>query len=194
MRFFYTFLLVVALSFTASAEAYRGFLLTKDNYQLTGYFNLIEYSPTGNYITFTNDFGDVYAIHPMLVKGFGFNQDGSSVRFASRYHEGQWFFLRQVEAGRYLNLYSLPDGKDNYVDDSMLQLFTVRPPNYWLEFGRAQMLPVPRLGYKKVLKDFMAETNPSLARRIGKRGYRYKDIENIVAEYNVTSSRKRVRL
>ena len=93
MRHIYTFLLVVALSFSLSAEAYRGFLLTKDDYQLTGYFNLIEYSPTGNFITFTNDFGDVYAIHPMLVKGFGFNEGGESVRYISRFHEGQWFFL-----------------------------------------------------------------------------------------------------
>ena len=104
MRHLYTFLLVVALSFSLSAEAYRGFLLTKDDYQLTGYFNLIEYSPTGNFITFTNDFGDVYAIHPMLVKGFGFNEDGESIRYISRYHEGQWFFLREVEAGRHLRL------------------------------------------------------------------------------------------
>ena len=40
----------------------------------------------------------------------------------------------------------------------------------------------------------MKERNPGLAKRIGKRGYRYRDLINIVAEYNVTSGRKRRRL
>lgn len=194
MRYFYTLLLSIVISLSLSAESYRGFLLTKDNYQLTGYFNLIEYSPTGNYITFTNDFGDVYAIHPMLVKGFGFNENGSSIRFISRYHEGQWFFLREVTPGRYLRLYSLPDGKDRYVDDSMLRLFSNPPPTYWLAYGKAEVLPIPRVGYRRVIREFMQESNPNLAARIGKKGYRYKNLELIVAEYNVTSGRKRKRL
>ena len=195
MRYLYSLLIVIAVSFTLSAEAYRGFLLTKDNYQLTGYFNLIEYSATGNFITFTNDFGDVYAISPQLVKGFGFNEDGSSVRFISRYHEGQWFFLREVEPGRALSLFSLPDGKDRYVDDTMLRLFVNPPAANWFEYGKGQMMPVHRVGYKKTLREFFSETNPSLARRIGKKGYRYKDLRNIVAEYNVTTvGRKRRRL
>ena len=191
MRYCYSLFLLLALSFTLGAEAYRGFLLTKDNHQLTGYFNLIEYSPNGNYITFTNDFGDVYAIHPMLVKGFGFNEEGQSIRFISRFHEGQWFFLRQVSQGRHLSLYSLPDGKDRYVDDSMLRLFVNPPPQMWLAYGKGELIGVPRVGYKRFLREFMKETNPSLAKRIGKKGYRYRDLENIVAEYNVTSRRRR---
>ncbi|NJC26315.1 hypothetical protein [Neolewinella antarctica] len=194
MRYCYALLLVVAFTLTAAAESYRGFLLTKDNYQLTGYFNLIEYSPTGNYITFTNDFGDVYAIAPQLVKGFGFNQEGSSIRFISRYHEGQWFFLREVEPGRHLSLFALPDGKDQYVDDSMLRLFSTQPAAYWFEYGKNQLLPIPRVGYKRTIRNFMAESNPSLAGRIGKKGYRYRDMVNIVAEFNVTGGRKRRRL
>ena len=78
-------LLSFILSVNLLADSYRGFLLTKDDYQLTGYFNGIEYSPYGNFMTFTNDFGDVYAIHPMLVKGFGFTEDGKSVRYVSRF-------------------------------------------------------------------------------------------------------------
>ncbi len=194
MRYFHTLLLVAFFSLSLCAEDYRGFLLTKDNHQLTGYFNLIEYSPTGNYITFTNDFGDVYSIHPMLVKGFGFNEDGQSIRFISRFFAGQWYFLRELASGRHISLYGLPDGSDRYVDDSMLRLFADPPPAYYLVNKRGEILPVPRVGYKKRLRQFMEQTNPELAKRVGKKGYRYKDMVNIVAEYNVTSGRRRRRL
>ncbi|OAV42593.1 hypothetical protein [Lewinella sp. 4G2] len=195
MRYCYSLLLVLSLSITVSAEAYRGFLLTKDDYHLTGYFNLIEYSPTGNYITFTNDFGDVYAISPQLVKGFGFSEGDQTVRFISRYHEGQWFFLREVVPGRVLSLFSMPNGNDRYVDDTMLRLFTNPPAPFWFEYGKGNLMPINRVGYKKTLRTFFTETNPGLAKRIGKKGYRYRDLHNIVAEYNVTTAgRKRRRL
>ena len=177
-----------------SAESLRGFLLTKDNYQLTGYFNKIEYTPTGNQITFTNDFGDVYFIHPQLVKGFGFSENGINVRFISRYHEGQWFFLRMVVPGRLLQLYSLPDGSDPYVDDQLLRVFETPPAPFWLVSGKDLVLPVPRQGYKRVLRTFFKENNSELALVVGKKGYRYKDLAAMVLQFNEERSRRRRRL
>ena len=194
MRYIFTLFLVAGYWLTAGAVELRGFLLTKDNYQLTGYFNLISYAPTGNLITFTNDFGDVYAIHPQLVKGFGFSLEGRNYRYISRFHEGQWFFLQLEQDGRALRLYSLPDGSDRWVDDTMLRLFTVPPPAYWFEYGKQQLLGVPRAGFKRTLREFFAETAPGLAARIGKKGYRYRDLREIVLEYNELRGRKRRRL
>ena len=58
MRHLLSLLIILGLSFSISAESLRGFLLTKDNYQLTGYFNVLSYSATGNLSTVTNDLGD----------------------------------------------------------------------------------------------------------------------------------------
>lgn len=194
MRQLFTLIFIVGLFGSVQAAELRGFLLTKDNYQLTGYFNLIRYAPSGNLITFTNDFGDVYSIRPQLVKGFGFSLEGENYRFISRFHEGQWFFLRLEEDGRALRLYSLPDGRDQWVDDSMLKLFSVPPPTYWFEHGRQQLLGIPRAGFKRTLRQFFAQSAPELSSVIGKRGYRYKNIPEIVREFNELRSRRRRRL
>ncbi len=194
MRNTFTLLFLISLTCSLSAESLRGFLLTKDNYQLTGYFNLLEYSITGNQIIFTNDFGDIYSIHPMLVKGFGFNKDGTSFRFVSRYHEGQWFFLREEVAGRALSLYRLPDGTDQYVDDTMLRLFAEQPATYYFLYGEQKIMPIHRYGFKRTLRDFFADSAPQLAAVMGKRGYRYKDLHTIVMEYNELKISRRKRL
>lgn len=194
MRKTTTLLFLILLSFSLSAESLRGFLLTKDDYQLTGYFSVLEYSPTGNLITFTNDFGDVYSIHPMLVKGFGFSKDGTSFRFVSRFHEGQWFFLHEEVPGRALSLYRLPDGSNNWVDDSMLRLFSSPPPTYYFLYGDRKILPVPRVGFKRLLREFFSDASPDLAARIGKKGYRYRDLATIVKEFNLNSGQRRRRL
>jgi hypothetical protein len=194
MRGKFTFLLLIGLSFALGAESLRGFLLTKDNYQLTGYFNVLQYSPTGNLITFTNDFGDVYSIHPMLVKGFGFSKDGTSFRFISRFHEGQWFFLHEEVFGRALSLYRLPDGSNNWVDDSVLRLFQTPPATYYFLYGEGKLLAIPRVGYKRTLRDFFEKASPEMAGRIGKKGYRYRDLFDIVVQFNELKGRSRRRL
>jgi hypothetical protein len=194
MRYFYSLFIILGLSFSLQAESLRGFLLTKDNYQLTGYFNVLSYSPTGNLITFTNDFGDVYSIHPMLVKGFGFSKEGTSFRFVSRFHEGQWFFLHEDVAGRALSLYRLPDGSNNWVDDSMLRLFQTPPPTYYFFYGDRKILPIPRSSFKKTLKVFFERRSPAIASKIGKKGFRYRNLIEIVERYNELKGRSRRRL
>lgn len=194
MRYIYTLLLLVGCWSVTGATELRGFLLTKDNYQLTGYFNVIRYTPAGNLIEFTNDFGDVYSIHPQLVKGFGFSLDGLNYRFISRFHEGQWFFLRLEQDGRALRLFSLPDGSDQWVDDRMLRLFVNPPPNYWFEYGKQQLIGIPRIGFKRTVRDFMRATAPGLASKIGKKGFRYRDIHEIVTQYNELRGSRRRRL
>lgn len=194
MRKLYSIFLLLALSATLSASEFRGFLLTRDGIQLTGYFNLIEYSPTGNYITFTNDFGDIYSIHPMLVRGFGFSKDGTSFRYISRFHNGQWYFLREEVYGRTLRLYRLPDNENNWVDDSLLKLYTDPPPTFYIGYGEDQLLPVPRVGFKRTMREFLSTASPELAGKIGKKGYRYRDLYAIVGQVNELTGRQRRRL
>jgi hypothetical protein len=187
-------LLFLCWSAVAFGDSYRGFLLTKDGYQLTGYLNVLQYTAGGNLITFTNDFGDEYVIHPFLVSGFGFTYDGETMRFVSRRHEGMWFFLQEEVRGRSVSLFRLPRGSGRWVDDTMLRFLASPPPEYYLEYARGQFLGVPRLGYKRTLREFFAASNPRLSAKIGKRGYRYRDLDAIVRECNELRSRKRRRL
>ncbi|CAH0999544.1 hypothetical protein LEM8419_00844 [Neolewinella maritima] len=193
MRHYYLLILIL-FSSLASAESFRGFLLTKDGYQLTGYLNVLQYSPGGNIITFTNDFGDEYSIHPFLVSGFGFNYNGESMRFVSRQHEGMWYFLQEEVRGRSISLFRLPKGGGRWVDDSMLRMFSTPPPEYYLEYGQGEFLAVPRGGYKRNLREFLREASPELAKKIGSRGYRYRNMDAIVTEFNERSTRRRRRL
>ena len=188
--------LLVFLLFTtpAFADSFRGFLMTKDGYQLTGYLNILQYAPGGNIITFTNDFGDEYTIHPFLVSGFGFNFNGEPMRFVSRRHEGLWYFLQEEVSGKGVTLFRLPRGGGEWLDDRMLRLFRDPPPEYYFEYGQGKFLPVPRGGYKRTLRDFFRQRNADLAAKIGTRGYRYRDMHAIVAEFNSRSDRKRRRL
>lgn len=192
MRHLYL-LLFLSCSLSLSAAQFRGFLLTKDGYKLTGYLEVVTYTLTGNTITFSNDFGDRYTIHPFLINGFGFSDDGESYRFVSRFSEGQWYFLQVVNDDRNLKLYSLPESR-KWVDDKLLRLISTPVPEYFIEPRGQTLIPVPRTAFKRVLREFCKPRYPELAKRIGKRGYRYKNIAGIIAEYNERNSRKRRRL
>ena len=194
MKYAYLLLFFLCLGTSVRAAELRGFLLTKDGYQLTGYLERIQYSPTGNEIRFVNDFGDTYIIHPFLVSGFGFTHEGTSYRFVSRFHEGQWFFLQEKADGRTLRLYRLPESSDSWVDDSLLRLFTVPPPTFYLEYGRGQLMGVPRTGFRRAMREFFNVVSPAMAKKVGTKGYRYRDLALIVAEVNEMSARQRRRL
>lgn len=196
MKKTYFLFLLFCISFISVAQAanFRGFLLTKDNYRLTGYINKIEYSLTGIVIQFTNDFGDQYNIYPNLVNGFGFTNEGKTYRYVSRYYEGRWLFLEALETGKRLNLFRAPDGSQRWVDDSFQAFLSDPIAEYWLQLRGAEIIPLQRIGYKRQLRELLAETAPSLANKIGKKGYRFKDIEAIVANYNSSAKRSRRKL
>lgn len=187
------FLLTLAV---AQAESFRGFLLTKDNYRLTGYINKIEYSLTGIVMQFTNDFGDRYNIFPNLVKGFGFTaDDGEQHRYVSYYHEGRWLFLRSSQpVAKRLQLLYAPKGPKEFVDDSFQAYLEDPIPEYWLQLRGEALLPVDRIGFRRDLRAYLAPTAPDLSMKIGKKGYRYRDLEFIVEEYNNRAKRSSRRL
>lgn len=196
MKKIYLVLLLLTFSIGAvQAANFRGFLLTKDNYRLTGYINKIEYSLSGIVIQFTNDFGDQYNIFPNLVNGFGFtSEDGEVHRYVSRFHEGRWLFLEAVNNGRRLRLFQAPTGSKEFVDDSFQAYLADPIPQYWLQLPGRKIEPVQRGGFKRYMRELLSEGSPSLAVKIGKKGYRYRDLINIVQEYNETAKRSRRRL
>ncbi len=195
-KLYFSLVFLLLNSAVIQAENFRGFLLTKDNYRLTGYINKIEYSLTGIVIQFTNDFGDRYRILPNLVKGFGFTaEDGEQHRYVSYYHQGRWLFLRSSStAGKRLQLLTAPKGPKEFVDDSFQAYFAEPIPEYWLQLRGEEVLPVERTSFRRDLRAYLAATAPDLSMKIGKKGYRYRDLEFIVEEYNKRARRSSRRL
>jgi hypothetical protein len=192
--YFLFLLFCIAFCSTAYAANFRGFLLTKDNYRLTGYINKIEYSISGIVIQFTNDFGDQYNIYPNLVNGFGFSNGGETFRYVSRYYEGRWLFLRALESGKRLNLFRAPDGNQRWVDDSFQAILANPISDFWLQPRGQKIIPLQRIGFKRQLRQLLAESAPALANKIGKKGYRFKNIQEIVVMYNNSAKRSRRKL
>lgn len=187
-------LLVFCFCGKLSAESLRGFLLTKDNYHLTGYVNQINYVVTGLQIEFTNDFGDRYVIYPNYVKGFGYTKDGETFRYVSKYHEGRWYFLRTIETKKRMDFYRLPDGSQRWVDDRLLAALSSPIPQYWIQIKGQKLLGIQRARFKKTLREYLEETAPELARKIGSKGYRYRNIQDIVRFYNEKKRHRTKRL
>lgn len=187
---------VVAFLFvsTLGAESLRGFLLTKDDQRLTGYVNQINYVVTGLEIEFTNDFGDRYYIYPNLVKGFGFTKDGMTFRYVSRYYEGRWYFLEVLQRGKKMEFFQVPDGDEQWVDDKLLAMVNEPIARYWLAIRGQSLFPVLRTGFKRKLREYLTPTAPELAAKIGSKGYRYKNIHEIVAAYEQSFRRSKKRL
>ncbi|PHI21680.1 hypothetical protein CEQ90_02395 [Lewinellaceae bacterium SD302] len=188
------FVLALLFAGTLSAESLRGFLVTKDDLRLTGYVNQINYVVTGLEIEFTNDFGDRYYIYPNLVKGFGFTKDGQTFRYVSRYYDGRWYFLEILQRDKRMEFFQIPDGDDNWVNDRLLSLITEPISRYWLAIRGQALFPVHRVGFKRKLREYLQPTAPELAQKIGSKGYRYKNIHEIVAAYEESFKRSKRRL
>ncbi|MEM8584324.1 MAG: hypothetical protein AAGF87_08650 [Bacteroidota bacterium] len=166
---------------------------TKDDLHLTGYINFIQYRTNGLVIQFTNDFGDEYIIEPNRVAGFGFETDDRVMRYVSFFNEGRWLFLRVVERGRKLSLYRVPDDNSSWVDASTYQYLGSSLPDYWIRARNGDMIPIFRGGFKRTMRSLVADL-PQLAGKIGSRGYRYRNLEAIISEYNRSSRRANRRL
>ncbi|MEO0625347.1 MAG: hypothetical protein AAFY36_16755 [Bacteroidota bacterium] len=188
-----TCLFLLCTCFSLHADAYRGFLHTKDDLHLTGYINFIQYRTNGLVIQFTNDFGDEYIIEPNRVAGFGFETDDRVLRYVSFYSEGRWLFLRVLERGRKLDLYQVPDDRSKWVDASSYQYLGSSLPDYWIRTRGGEMIPMYRTGFKRAMRALVSDS-PELEEKIGSRGYRYKNLREIVAEYNRSSRRANRRL
>lgn len=195
-KLYFSFIFLLFTLVAIQAESFRGFLLTKDNYRLTGYINKIEYSLTGIVIQFTNDFGDRYNIFPNLVKGFGFtNEDGEQHRYVSYFHEGRWLFLRTSgTVAKRLQILYAPKGPKEFVDDSFQGYLANPIAEFWLQLRGESLIAVERIGFRRQLRDYLGTTAPDLAIKIGKKGYRYRDLESIVEEYNKRAKRSSRRL
>lgn len=192
MKKIYTiFFCLFLFSCTLFATQNPGFIITKDAKIITGKVADIFYSNWKSELVFINEMGRRYYFHPAVIHGFAIHKDGEMVQFESKYYKGTWRFLEVMEKGKKLSLYRSPmiktqQATQKYGEEKVISR---KVNEYWLEAGLAIPVRVYPLGYKKKLREFMSN-QPRLVKKIGTEGYRFKNLEKIINEYNELNEQK----
>lgn len=198
MRYIYTtciLLLSLSLSWAQSPDALTGYIVTKNNYHLTGSIGIIEHSHVGSMVEFINDFGTPYYLHPALIRGFVFYEGPAIHAYESKYYRNHWMYLRVQYAGDNISLLQTPETlvKYAYVDGKVVSR-TRKIVQYWVELADQRIVPLNRFGFRWQMRRLMEENAPRLARKIGKKGYRFKDLYTILEEYDRECAKGKRRL
>lgn len=169
----------------ASADGlYNGFILTKNGIRLTGKIGAIFYSDYRSEVVFINDFGTKYLISPQLIRGFAFTKD-STVAYESKINDRSWCFLEVLQKDEGMSLYKSPIEKVETVRElSGVKTYSITVHEYWLELKGKRPVLVRRLGFRRQLQKMLRKVAPELSEKIGSPGYRFRDLNEIVAEYN----------
>ncbi|MEM9918450.1 MAG: hypothetical protein AAF990_10165 [Bacteroidota bacterium] len=162
----------------------KDFLITLDGAKLTGSIRGIDVSSGHSEISFENDFGDIYTVHPATIFGFVCEAQGETMLYESKCLKGEWLFLRVEKKGEVLSLYTSFERQLQFTQaDEPPIVVEEKNPQVWLQFKGEQPFKLHRLTYRRVLRKRMA-SYPDLANRIGKRGFRYDNIAMITDLYN----------
>jgi len=173
----------------SQTDIYEGYLVTKNNYRLTGYIGSIDIDDRGTQIRFVNDFGTPYKIYPALIKGFVFYQGPMMQAYESKYYRNHWMFLSVEYSGENVRLLRTPDKQSAYSRSINREV-----KRYWLETPGLGVVPIPRIGFRRYMRKIISEVSPELARQIGKSGYRFKNLYDIMAAFDSESGQDKRRL
>ena len=169
------------------SEVFKGYIVTKNGIKLTGQIGTVTQSARENSVIFINDFGNIYTIYPQLIKGFAFEQDSSAVLFESKIerYEKKWVFMKVLCKGKGLNLYiNVSERYNSLISPYETRTKSFKTKDFFLEVNGKIPFKVKRLGFKKQIHKLVQRRAPALANKIGQKGYRYKDLVNIINQYN----------
>lgn len=192
MKKLYTiFFCFFLLNCTLLATQNPGFIITKDAKIITGQVADIFYSNWKSELVFINEMGRRYYFQPAVIKGFAIHKKNEIVQFESKYYKGTWRFLEVIEKGEYLNLYRSPTVKTHETAQRYGEEKTVSRSveEYWLEIGSAIPVRIYPLSYKKRLREYMSN-QPKFVKKIGTKGYKFKNLQKIIQEYNELNKQK----
>ena len=176
-------LLFISNSLTAGDPG-KDYIITLNGIKLTGDVKDIFFSNIQSRLSFENDFGNLYSVHPACIHGFAFREGEKTIYYESKYLGGRWDFLKVEKRGSALSLYRSSERKIEFTQlhgEPIIE--TKKVTEIWLQFQGQKPFRVFPLGYKKLLKQKFAHY-PELANRIGKKGYKFRDLPKIVELYN----------
>lgn len=178
------YLIIISLVFFHSssiAEEFKGYIITHSGIRLTGKISTIFHSDFGSELTFINDFGTSYQIHPALIQGFAFrNEEDLNILYESRFAKGTWIFLEVIYRGKDMSLYKAPEERVSIAHG----FSTIELEEYWVDVPGGNMTPLTRYRYKRRFRRLVKKSEPEFARKIGKAGYKFKDLVKIIEEFN----------
>ncbi|MCB0581564.1 MAG: hypothetical protein KDD10_19925 [Phaeodactylibacter sp.] len=194
MKQLYTALLIMLFAAAGlCTDPARGYIVTKNGKQLTGYIGDIYHSPYRGVVTFINDFGTVYNIEAERIRGFVFSNEQGYTAYESKQLRGNWIYLRILEKGGAVNLYQSPE--EEYTlsfKNGMMTADSRKITEYWLEVkGKKQPVRVNRLNFRRKLRRLFRKAGaPEYREKVGSEGYRFRDLPEIIREYNKDKSVK----
>lgn len=169
----------------AQSESLKGFIITLDGKYISGTIEQINSSEFTITVAFKNDFGTSYHFHPALIQGFFYKRDGQQFIYESHYHQGKWIFLQLLYQGAEISLFKYPEIQINWVVRGQeINTFTANQRLLWLKQTNKAPILLKRKHFKSKFSKLIGEKAPELAQKIGKRGYKYKDIGKILEEYD----------
>ncbi|TXB67617.1 hypothetical protein [Phaeodactylibacter luteus] len=194
MRTICTLLLLALLPLWAHAMPWRGYIVSKNGTQLTGYIANINHQLKTSTVVFINDFGDVYQIEAERIKGFVFSTKGQFFAFESRQVQRKWRYLRIVAKNQPLDLYVLTEGTGNDFGALQARPEQMAPIAYWVKPQGRRATKIGPWRFRKKMRRVLQKHAPELAGKIGKRGYRFPDVPAIIEEYNKLLAQKNARI
>ena len=170
-----------------ATDFFNGYIVTKNGIRLTGMIGTVNQTWDESSVIFINDFGNIYQIFPQLVKGFAFQRDTSVVFFESKIekYEKRWVFMEVLCKGQGYNLYTAQSERTmSIISPYETKQRVFQTSDFYLESEGKIPFKIHRIGFRKQLRRLFQRQAPELAAKIGQKGYRYKNIVEIIEAYN----------
>ena len=164
---------------------FPGFVLTLNGYQLTGQIGDIMEMNGNHSVIFVNDFGSIYSYHPRMISGFYLKTETNSLFYESKFDGKHWLYLQLLFREKGVSLYQLPVDRIQWIyDKGMSRPFTYPVIEYFLDVSNfGNPIKLTRATYRKKLMMLFKNRNLDLASKIGKPGYRFQNLPEIIRQF-----------
>jgi len=197
VRWIFLCVILSAGLLSAHANPVKGHIVTKDDKCLSGYIGEIYHSPRSSVVVFINELGSLYHLEAELIKGFVCNKKQSAEAYKSQLIGRRWFFLKVILQSEGITLYQAPlETSYHHLQSGLMKSQSRSTTQFWLDRSSKEKEPerIRRWGYKKKLRTLLGKQAPELADKIGKKGYRFRDIPDIIEAYSkILREKKRPR-
>jgi len=189
-------ILSLLLGSSLSAKEFDGYIITVSGEQLTGRIGEIFFSEYLSTVIFVNDFGTRYELPAQVIGGFVFRKEnGEVVEYRSKVIDRNFMFLKVICKGEGSFLFRSPEEKTVIIQRAgEVDLRSFRANEYYLQMRGNRPFRIRKLFFRIKMRKILRERAPRLADKIGRKGYRFQDLEQIITEYNEIYRATRYRL
>ncbi len=194
-----TFGILLIASGSIQANPYRGFLIAKDGEKITGFIGGISSEGRMGRILFINDFGNLYLIEANQIRGFVYQNKENVFIFESIRDEKRWKFLQMIFSGKEARLYKVPSSEPRSRDYGVGLSFSAQAPfpgkrMFYIQLKDRPVRRITPFRFKRRMKKLLGNSAPELAEKLGSAGYRFKNLESIVREWDEILKKSRFQI